>query len=252
MFKANKSLGQNFLMEFGTSQRMVDALKIESGDLIVEIGPGLGALTEILVERATEVDATINAIELDERFFKKLGDIFADKKNFNLIHASILDYLPEFFPGRDFKILGSIPYYITSPILHEIIRHKGDVEICVLMVQKEVAQKVTKLMPDASYLSTIVNSFYKTSVLENVPKEFFKPIPKVDSAVLLLTRSKTPLVSYEKIDAYEGFLHKVFAKPRKMLNKVLDKDLLARFDVDPKLRPQHVPIEKWAEIFNSQ
>lgn len=231
---------------------MVDALELEPKDLVVEIGPGLGALTEILVERSLKIDVGVNAIEIDTRFFRKLENILGGKKNFKLINANILDWLPDFFPGRSFKVLGSIPYYITSPILHEVIRHGGDIDICVLLVQKEVAKKISKLSPDASYLSTFINTFYKTAILENVPREFFKPIPKVDSAVLSLKKIKNPLVSYEKISEYEDFLHRGFSKPRKMLSKVFDKEFLSEHDVDYKLRPQHLGIEKWIEFFNSQ
>lgn len=252
MYKAKKSLGQNFLMEFSTSQRMVDALELEPNDLIVEIGPGLGALTEILVERSSEVNAVVNAIEIDPRFFHELENILGNRKHVNLINDDILKWLPNFFPGRSFKLLGSIPYYITSPILHEVVKHKGDVEICVFLVQKEVAQKIVSLSPSASYLSTFINTFFSTTILENVPREFFKPVPNVDSAVIRLKKIKKPAVSFDQSTQYEDFLHKGFSKPRKMLNKVFDKEFLMKHGVDYKLRPQHLPIDKWVELFTSQ
>lgn len=249
MYKPKKSLGQNFLIESGIAKDMVDALDLKKGDEVVEIGAGLGALTEVLVKEAKKKKARIRAVEIDERFAKELKDKFSKHKNVKIHKADILRWLPRYKDKKKFKVVGSLPYYITSPILHGIVRHKKDITLAVLLIQKEVAEKISGKAPKASYLSTYLQTFYRVKILKQVPKSFFEPEPKVDGAVVVMTKLKKSKIPKKRIMGYEEFLHKGFSKPRKMLNKVFSKKELADLGIDEKLRPQHIKVNKWVELF---
>jgi len=228
---------------------MVDALELKRDDLVVEIGAGLGALTEVLVKEASKKKAQVQAIEIDDRYVKELKSKFSNCPNLKIFRADVLGWMPRFKPGREFKIVGSLPYYITSPILHSIVRHSSKVSICALLIQKEVAEKISKKAPKASYLSTYLQTFYKVKVLEIIPKSFFEPEPKVEGAIVKMTRLEEPPISEKDLMSYEEFLHKGFSKPRKMLNKVFSKKTLKELEIDEKLRPQHISVKKWEDLY---
>ena len=248
-YKPIKNLGQNFLIDFEYAYIMLDALQIEDGDLIVEIGPGLGALTDDLAARIRDTNTIAHAVDVDSRFVGKLNAMYLDNLNINLITADILEWLPQFNPEKDFKVVGSLPYYITSPILHAIVKHPKRPKIAVLLVQKEVAQKIVQQAPDASYLSVFAGTFYDCQLITNVPKEKFSPSPKVDGGIIKLVRKENIMIANEDVLRYEDFLHKGFSKPRKMLNKVFAKDKLVSLGIDDTLRPQHLQLEDWYKLF---
>ncbi|MFC1722202.1 16S rRNA (adenine(1518)-N(6)/adenine(1519)-N(6))-dimethyltransferase RsmA [Patescibacteria group bacterium] len=249
MYKAKKELGQNFLLNFDIAHAMVDALDLVKDDTVVEIGAGLGALTQTLSDKTIGTNIIIHAVEIDARFTEKLNTMFLENLNLNVVKSDILRWLPKFTPQGTYKILGSLPYYITSPILHSIVRHKVQPETCVLLLQKEVAQKISNKAPKASYFSTYLQTFYDAKIIEIVQRNHFNPIPKVDGAVLKLQKKTNQEISFSERLDYEEFLHHGFSKPRKMLNKIFSKDFLMSLKTDDKLRPQHISIEKWVELF---
>lgn len=248
MFSPNKKLGQNFLSNKTMAVRMVEAVQLQDGETVIEIGPGLGSLTLELEVRFANSNVQIKAVELDVRFVDKLKNMFGKAKNFEIIEANILDWLPGFnSQGRKFKILGSLPYYITSPILYEILRTKPRPEICVLLVQKEVAEKITAKAPDSTYLSVLIQTFFEIESLGVVDKKDFSPSPEVDGGIIKLTkRMETEDLDVKK---YEGFLKKAFANPRKMLNKVFYEDELNRAQINTAARPQDYGWEDWVKFF---
>lgn len=248
MYEPIKSLGQNFLMDGSLSREMVEALSIENGDEIIEIGPGHGALTEILADKVHGTDSIVRAVEIDERFYEKLNGMYATDKNVKLVCDDILLWLPTFIPKKDFKIIGSLPYYISSPIIHTIIKMKKMPSVCVLLVQKEVAEKIKSPAPDSSYMSCFVQTFFDAHYVGKVPKNRFKPEPKVDGGILKLTR-KDGDFSHEFIARYEGFLHRAFASPRKMLNKVFTEEELKKGGIDPTLRAQNLGADEWLKFY---
>lgn len=249
MHKPRKSLGQNFLIESGIASDMVKALELKKEDVVVEIGAGLGALTMELVKEAGKQMARVHAIEIDDRFIKELKSRFSKHENLEVSKADVLRWLPRFNKAKKFKVIGSLPFYITSPILHSIVRHEMEITKCVLLMQKEVAEKIVKKAPKASYLSTYLQTFYKLKILKLIPKSFFEPEPKVDGAVVVMTKLKKPNINRKKLLSYEEFLHKGFSKPRKMLNKVFSKQDLAELGLDEKLRPQHIKVKNWINLY---
>ncbi len=276
---AKKELGQNFLANHNDINTMVgvflELLIANTGKLleIIEIGPGLGALTESLVDN-TDNNTLIHAVELDDRFALELQKKFNSNSKIEIVHTNILDYLPRFAPREAVNIIGSLPYYITSPIIHALLYMRAQPNVCVLLVQKEVARKITALPPDASYFSTFVQTFYRTEYIQTVAKENFVPIPKVDGAIIRLRRApfyntinngkntdgggvaestggvmeESP-ISQNELKKYEGFLHKGFSNPRKMLNKIFTEKELEKVGVDGTLRPQNLGVNTWVKMF---
>jgi len=250
--KLKKELGQNFLVEPSIAKKMVEALDIQKGDLVVEIGAGMGALTDVLVKKLIGVKAEAKILEIDRRFVKDLEAKYKKKSKIKVIQGDVLRWLPAYKTRKNFKVIGSLPYYITSPILHSIVRHKNNISVAVILIQKEVAEKIAKKCPDASYLSTYLQTFYKVEIVKKVPKDLFIPTPKVDGTVVKMTKlDKSPVSKKEALD-YEEFLHNGFSKPRKMLNKVFSKKTLKDKGIDEKLRPQHIKVEEWVDLFKSR
>jgi 16S rRNA (adenine1518-N6/adenine1519-N6)-dimethyltransferase len=226
---------------------MVSALHLQEGDTVVEIGAGLGVLTENLSDNLPAA-ARAYVVEIDERFIGKLKGMFLENSKLSVIHADILSWLPQFDAPADFKVIGSLPYNITSPIVHMLVKKNPQPSLCVLMVQKEVAEKIAAPKGEANYLSSFVQTFFEVEYLETVGRDLFDPSPKVDGGIIRLTRKQSS-ISYEWVEKYEGFLHKGFSHPRKMLNKPFTKDELLRTGVDGKLRPQNISPKKWSEMF---
>lgn len=224
---------------------MVTALDAQSGETIVEIGAGLGVVTTQLVETYGTRNIHIKAVEVDPRFIDKLKNMFKHQDNLEVIETNILDLLPEF--SEKAKIIGSLPYYITSPILHKILAMPERPQTCVLLVQKEVAEKILSTAPDSVYLSVLMQTFFEVESLGVVDRSEFSPTPEVDGSIIKLTRRE----STTDINArrYEGFLKKVFANPRKMLNKTFKEDELNRAQLDGNMRPQNYDWEKWSKAF---
>lgn len=249
MFKPVKSLGQNFLMDKILVRKMVEALNVVPQDIIIEIGPGLGILTHDLVEHYRDI--TVHAVEIDKRFVDKLSTVYIDNMDVNIVESNILDWLPRFKPERSFKILGSLPYYITSPIVHTIIKMEEKADVCVLLVQKEVAEKIAAVSPDSSYLSSFVQTFYNVEYLFTVGREKFEPAPNVDGGIVKLSLRKDAPLSKEDLKHYEGFLHKAYKNPRKMLNKAFKKEELSVMGVEGNLRPQNINADQWVAAFKA-
>lgn len=249
--KLKKPLGQNFLIESSVSKKMVKELGIKKGDFVVEIGAGMGALTQVLAEKIEKEKANAKILEIDKRFVKDLNKEFSKNKRVQIVEADVLDWMPKFKSKSKFKVIGSLPYYITSPILHAIVRHKKQVITAVILIQKEVAEKISQKAPDASYLSTYLQTFYEVEVVEIVPRDHFYPEPKVDGAIIKMTLKKDTQIQKDELIKYESYLHKGFSKPRKMMNKAVPKETLKLAGIDEKLRPQHLNVEQWIDLYRN-
>jgi len=214
MFEPVKELGQNFLLHKETAQKMVGALELSCDEVVVEIGSGLGFITELLASTLLDKHSMIYAVEIDARFAGKLSVEFLHNDNVLVVCEDILKWLPGFNPKQEtFKIIGSLPYNITSPILHTIAKLPIRPKISVFLIQKEVAEKITSKAPDSSFLSSFIQTFFSVENLGNVRKDKFSPIPKVDGALIRLR--KTPRdISFLDIKKYVSFLHKAYAHPR--------------------------------------
>ena len=268
-----KALGQNFLTDPAIAQLMVESLDIREGNQIIEIGAGTGAVTQSLASVCNSQGACLTAVEFDIDLIPILKSKILENKNTKIVNANILNFLdgmmpevPQRFEERavrsgtrnenavepglkntQLKIIGSLPYNITSPLIHRLIKTEPMPETCVFLIQKEVAQKICKQAPDSNYLSVFVQTFYTTEILKIVDKNLFSPIPKVDGAVIKLTRKLSDMLPID-ISRYEKFLHRVFSHPRKMLNKVFTKEELKKHQLDGTKRPQDYGSDKYAWV----
>lgn len=247
---AKKALGQNFLTDPKITQLMVESINVASGDQIMEIGSGTGAVTQHLAPICKSQNAYLTAIEFDIDLIPILKSKIAEDENVKIVNANILNFLDDYKISQNarLKIIGSLPYNITSPLIHRLTKNHPMPETCVLLIQKEVAQKIAETAPRSNYLSVFVQAFYTASILKIVDKNLFFPVPKVDGAVIKLTRKPTDMFSHD-ISRYEKFLHYVFSHPRKMLNKVFSKAELERYHLDSTKRPQDYGSIKYLEIF---
>ncbi len=235
------------------SSYMVSALDLIPGDTVVEIGSGLGAVTQELADTLFEPDSHIFAVEIDTRFIPKLREMFRSYLNVSVIHADILEWLPAQSFTSDFKVLGSLPFYITSPILHMLTLLEKRPKTSVLLVQKEVGQNISAEVPKGSYLSVFLQTFFEVTYLKTVPKAVFDPVPKVDGALVKLERRESippQLVAQDAVRDYSKFLHRGFSHPRKMLNKVFSKRELATVGISGNLRPQDLSIPLWLDLYS--
>ncbi len=250
--RANKQLGQNFLNNPEVCKLMVELLEIKENETVIELGAGMGAVTEALLPRLNTTN-TANLLEIDARFIPNLAELVLANKQTNakVIQEDILRYLAKFTAIQPFKVIGAIPYYITSPIIHEIIRMEKMPVVVILLLQKEVAKKISEEVPEASYLSTITQTFYNAELVANVDRSAFTPSPKVDSAILKLSLRNETKIKREFLRKYEGFLHKAYSNPRKMLNKVFSKEDLTKANIDGTLRPQNLTPSDWVAAFNA-
>lgn len=249
MYEPNKKLGQNFLTDINIAQAMVESLEIAAGDDVIEIGPGLGALTDLLAKLLHFTQFNLTAVETDPRFIPKLESMFVENPTVSIVNEDVLKFLPVFDSNREIKIIGSLPFYITSPILHAIIKMKKQPSKVIIMIQKEVATKILNDAPDGSYLSAFTQTFFDVAHVVEVSRTKFDPAPDVDATVISLTKNNVNMPT-EQIEKYEGFLHKAFKNPRKMLNKAFSQDDLKRAGIAPSLRPQEVSAKGWLEFFS--
>ncbi|MCX5712651.1 MAG: 16S rRNA (adenine(1518)-N(6)/adenine(1519)-N(6))-dimethyltransferase RsmA, partial [Candidatus Omnitrophica bacterium] len=182
--KPKKSLGQNFLIDTRARKKIVDACAIKNSETVIEIGPGKGAITGLIAERAKQTFA----IEIDARFYAALNASFLMNPKVKIIHADFLDIdLTQFFPEAEkVKIIGNIPYYITTPIIERLLEYSPRISSVWLTVQKEYAHRVCAEPGSKEYgsLTCFIRYHAKPKAVFNIKNTSFFPVPKVDSTLL--------------------------------------------------------------------
>lgn len=220
-FTFKKSFGQNFLTDTNILQKIVDTAEIDKNVNVIEIGPGIGALTEFLAENAAEVVA----FEIDERLVPILEDTLRDHDNIKVINEDVLKAdlqtrVKEFKnPNLPIKVVANLPYYITTPILIHLIESKIPFAEFVVMMQKEVADRISAEPNTKAYgsLSIAVQYYMTAKVAFVVPRTVFVPAPNVDSAILKMTRREQPLVEVKDEDFFFRVSKISFVHRRKTL-----------------------------------
>lgn len=255
-YRAKKRLGQNFLINESCIETILDTSCITKDDIVVEIGPGLGFVTEQLVKLAKKV----YAIELDEDMVNELSKIDAD--NLEIIHADILKTDISQF-GNNIKVVANIPYYITSPILAHLLgevndldnKNRNSIKQIILMVQYEVARRLiaNENSPSKEYglLSVLAQFWANVEFIQKVNSRSFFPAPKVDSAIVKLTVNKEPLIKSTNYDFFKKVLKGCFATRRKNIKNSLVnvgfaknavEKTLAELNIDENLRGETLSI----------
>lgn len=190
---ASKKLGQNFLIDPGIVQEIVDAAELQAGELVLEIGPGIGTLTQGLAEAGAEVIA----VELDKRLPEVLEKTLQGYQNVRIVPGDILKVnIPEITGNRPFKVVANLPYYITTPIIMALLEQRLPVTRLVTMVQKEVAERMVAKPGKKDYgaLSVAVQYYTEPEIVAEVPPQSFLPAPAVDSVVICCrVREKSPV-----------------------------------------------------------
>jgi 16S rRNA (adenine1518-N6/adenine1519-N6)-dimethyltransferase len=252
-----KSLGQHFLADKKVLEKIADAASIQATDTVVEIGPGRGALTDILVERAGH----LVAIEYDRALAAHLRERYASRANVEIIQADVLTVdLAEAARTQSFKLIGNVPYYITTPILFHALAAPRP-ELAIYLVQREVADRLTASPGGGEFgaLTVNVGAVANVAMLFSVPAGAFRPPPKVESAVVRITERSTPLLPAEQEESFRTFVQSVFSMRRKQLQRILravrnlDPDTvdqgLAAEGIDPMARPETLSIEQFVGLF---
>ena len=246
--KFKKELGQNFLCDKETANLMVNTLHPEKTDVVLEIGPGAGILTSILAKKVEKVFA----IEFDRDLIPTLKNNLQGLTNVEIENQDILKYLSQTKAENKIipfgKILGSLPYQITSPLLH-LIAKTPYWKKATILIQKEVAEKITAKPPKSNYLATFLNRYAKIEIVKIVPKNYFFPMPKVDGAIVTLEKKEVS-TDPKEVERWSNFLHQGFRFPKKMLNKPFEEKALTLAGIDPTRRPGTLLTEEWERLYN--
>lgn len=252
--RPRKALSQHFLTDAAALDAMVEAAELQSGERVVEIGPGLGVLTR----RLLATGASVTAVELDPRLAAYLRRELGDVAGFDLVEADALSVHPrDVVPDQDsFKLVANIPYHITSPLLHAFLEGDRPPELTVLLVQLEVAERVAAPPGRMSYLSVFAQNVTAADVVARVPAAAFEPAPDVDSAILRLRRRASPAVPPgDRREPFYRLVQAGFRQRRKQLHNGLGRELpvpreeldaaFAGCGIDSERRPQTLSVDEW-------
>lgn len=248
----NTDLGQHYLIDESVLESIVQSGRIAKNELVVEVGAGIGVLTEALLDAG----ARVRAIEYDHRVVPLLhAFVRSDRRGdaFSVIEGNALD-VP--LPGEPYKVIANIPYHITSPLLrHMFLESAKAPSLVTLLIQREVAERICD-DEDRGLLTIVVSLFGKPSIVRHVPPAAFLPPPKVDSSVLHIECYPTPLADGPTIDRLLKLLKLGFGQKRKMLRNTLGslpngEALLASARIEPTRRPQTLTTEEWLSLASS-
>ena len=249
-----KSLGQNFLHDRNLARWIVDQAKIERNDFVIEIGPGLGALTEFALAR----EAHVLAIEKDKRLVDYLRKRFSNSR-LTVVHADALDFDPRtLYPHSRVKLLGNLPYYVSSQILLKFLEYPSAISLWLLTLQKELAKRLdaTPSTSDYGALTLLVQLHYRIEYLRTVPASVFIPKPDVDSAIVRITPRDPNELGYCDHIVFENLVRHGFSQRRKQLGKLIRNDVpnwdraAVALGLNPKARAEELSLRQWITLTN--
>jgi len=255
-FRVKKKLGQNFLQEEKVLYEILSQAKVTPEDVILEIGAGLGILTEPLADAA----GLVIALELDPSLYTYLTERFNNRENLRILHQDILKYDMRDLPEEGVKVIANLPYYISTPILMHLLQSIRRFPLILIMVQKEVAERIAAEPGTKKYgsLSIAVQYYTEAAVVCRVPKTAFYPVPEVDSAILRLTLREAPPVKASDPERFFRLVQAAFAQRRKTVRNSLlgagsfsPEQLDAAFAASgilPRRRAETLSIEEFAKL----
>ncbi len=259
--EAKKSLGQHFLVDGAYLQSILSAAELTRDDQVIEVGPGLGVLTQALAERAGKVIA----VEKDDNLSALLKERLVSYRNVAIVNEDIMKAdvtsLVAMFASGDtprYKVVANLPYYITSPVLRLFLEARTKPERLVVMVQKEVAKQICAQPGDMSLLSVGIQLYGQPKIVKYVPARAFYPAPDVDSAVLKISVFPAPRVDVD-VSTFFAMVRAGFSAARKQIRNSLSKgldlpkeevlELLAAADIDARRRAETLSIEEWGRLW---
>ena len=254
--KMSKKLGQNFLIKRGIVDEIVKAADLQEGEPVLEIGPGIGTLTQGLAQSG----ANVTAIELDTRLLEVLDTTLAQYSNVTIVHGDVLKLdVPSIMNNEPFKVVANLPYYITTPIIMSLLESRLPIERLVVMVQKEVALRMVAKPGTKDYgaLSVAVQYYTKPDIVLDVPPKSFLPAPAVTSSVIrCVLRDKPPVdvvdekLFFRVVKAGFAQRRKTFANTMKTtgLSKDRIEELLAKANIDGQRRGETFTLQEFADV----
>ena len=262
--RPRKSLGQNFLVSRRGMEAILEAADLSEDDVVVEVGAGCGNLTMLLAERA----GCVVAVEIDPRLVEVLGEVCEPYPNVVIVRGNILDFSPAELLAKageaaearkPYKVVGNLPYYITSAILRHFLEGKPRPGLMVVTVQREVAQRIAARPGQMSLLSVSVQFYARPRIVLKLPARAFYPPPEVDSAVVKLEVLETPPLSEEEAAVFFRIVQAGFAERRKTLRNSLGRGLglptgeleraLRDAGVEPGRRAETLSVEEWLRLY---
>ncbi|WP_295783197.1 16S rRNA (adenine(1518)-N(6)/adenine(1519)-N(6))-dimethyltransferase RsmA [uncultured Veillonella sp.] len=257
--KMSKKLGQNFLIKRGIVDEIVHAAELTPGEPVLEVGPGIGTLTQGLAQSGADV----TAIELDRRLLEVLDTTLASYDNVRIVHGNVLKLdVPTIMNHKPFKVVANLPYYITTPIIMSLLESKLPIERLVVMVQKEVALRMVAKPGTKDYgaLSVAVQYYTEPDIVLDVPPKSFLPAPAVTSSVIrCVLRDKPPVevidekLFFRVVKAGFAQRRKTFANTMKTtgLSKDRIEELLAKANIDGQRRGETFTLQEFADVANA-
>ncbi|RIP32667.1 16S rRNA (adenine(1518)-N(6)/adenine(1519)-N(6))-dimethyltransferase RsmA [Staphylococcus gallinarum] len=266
-FNFKKSLGQNFLIDVNIIHNIIEASNIDEETGIIEVGPGMGSLTEQLAKHAKRV----MAFEIDQRLIPVLADTLSPYENVTVINedilkANIAQYIETHLSDcKKIMVVANLPYYITTPILLNLMQQSLPIDGYVVMMQKEVGERLNAKVGTKSYgsLSIVAQYYTETSTVLTVPKSVFLPPPNVDSIVVRLMKREAPLVEIDNEKKFFQLTKAAFGQRRKTINnnyqslfengkkqKKLIAEWLEASGIDPRRRGETLSIKEYADLYN--
>ena len=257
--KMSKKLGQNFLIKRGIVDEIVHAAEITVGEPVLEVGPGIGTLTQGLAQSGADV----TAIELDRRLLEVLDTTLASYDNVRIIHGDVLKLdVPTIMNHKPFKVVANLPYYITTPIIMSLLESKLPIERLVVMVQKEVALRMIAKPGTKDYgaLSVAVQYYTEPDIVLDVPPKSFLPAPAVTSSVIrCVLRDKPPVdvidekLFFRVVKAGFAQRRKTFSNTMKTTGLTRDRieELLAKANIDGQRRGETFTLQEFADVANA-
>lgn len=257
--KMSKKLGQNFLIKRGIVDEIVHAAELTVGEPVLEVGPGIGTLTQGLAQSGADV----TAIELDRRLLEVLDTTLASYDNVRIIHGDVLKLdVPTIMNHKPFKVVANLPYYITTPIIMSLLESKLPIERLVVMVQKEVALRMVAKPGTKDYgaLSVAVQYYTEPDIVLDVPPKSFLPAPAVTSSVIrCVLRDKPPIdvidekLFFRVVKAGFAQRRKTFSNTMKTTGLTRDRieELLAKANIDGQRRGETFTLQEFADVANA-
>jgi len=246
--KPCKKLGQNFLIDKNVLEKIIQTADLSISDIVLEIGPGLGILTEKLAEKVKK----IITVEKDKKMINILKEILYTHKNIELINNDILKTTIQL--PKKYKLIANLPYYITSPVIRKFLQEKNKPELMVLMIQKEVAQRICS-KDKMSILSVSVQFYADAKIIKYVSNNSFYPKPKPDSAIIKIIPKKFPDINVKKF--FQLVKIGFSSKRKKMINnlkalfdkKELEK-IFKKINLNINIRAEKLSINDWLRLFH--
>jgi len=253
--KPLKRLGQNFLVNKKALNDFIDACDLKKNDVVLEIGPGLGTITQEIAKKVKMVVA----IEKDPKMVEILRETLKDFKNIEIINQDVLEELSFSFK-KGMKVVGNLPFYITAPVIRKFLEIKSQPQEMIFMVQKEVAQRICAKPPNMNLLAVSVQFYAEPKIVCYLPKNSFWPQPKVNSAIIKIVSNKHQVASINK-DLFFRVVRAGFSGPRKQLINNLSKKFkmdkgkvaiwLSRNNIEPNQRAETLSLQDWINLTKS-